>query len=62
MDGGKKGLFVNSTNLCARAYRAKVSFTGQNGKLRDFKSRMRARCPKHKKHNRTHRRHARAAR
>jgi hypothetical protein len=55
MDGGKKGLFVNSTNLCARTYRAKVSFTGQNGKLRDYRSRMRARCPKAKRrHGKAH--------
>jgi hypothetical protein len=35
MQGGKKGLLVNSTNLCAQANRAAVSFDGQNGKVAD---------------------------
>jgi hypothetical protein len=30
--GGKKGLLVNSTNLCAKPNRATAKFTGQNGK------------------------------
>jgi hypothetical protein len=30
--GGKKGLFVNSTDLCARTHKAEANFTGQNGK------------------------------
>jgi hypothetical protein len=33
MQGGKKGLLVNSTNLCRRKNRAISEFTGQNGKL-----------------------------
>jgi uncharacterized repeat protein (TIGR01451 family) len=32
LQGGKKGLLVNSTNLCAKANRATAKFTGQNGK------------------------------
>ncbi len=32
MQGGKKGLIVNSRNLCKAKQRAKVSFKGQNGK------------------------------
>jgi hypothetical protein len=32
MKGRKKGLFVNSTNLCAGVNRATARFTGQNGK------------------------------
>jgi hypothetical protein len=35
--GGKKGLFVNSTNLCKGAHRAEANFTGQNGKEWDKK-------------------------
>ncbi len=35
--GGKKGLFVNSTNLCKATYKAEANFTGQNGKEWDFK-------------------------
>ena len=33
MQGGKKGLLVNSTNICARTNRATVKMEGQNGKL-----------------------------
>jgi hypothetical protein len=32
MQGGKKGLIVNSRNLCAGVNRAKVDFTAHNGK------------------------------
>jgi hypothetical protein len=32
MTGGKKGLLVNSTNLCVRAHRAIVKMVGQNGR------------------------------
>ncbi|MGE5281024.1 MAG: hypothetical protein ACM3N0_01635, partial [Chloroflexota bacterium] len=34
MQGGRKGLFENSTDLCRRAHRAGVAFRAQNGKLR----------------------------
>jgi hypothetical protein len=30
--GGKKGLFENSTNLCASTHKAIAAFTGHNGK------------------------------
>ena len=33
--GGKRGLVVNSRNLCAHRYRAEVNLTGQNGKVFD---------------------------
>jgi hypothetical protein len=35
--GGKRGLLVNSRNLCARKLRANLRLTGQNGKARSFK-------------------------
>jgi hypothetical protein len=35
--GGKKGLFVNSTNLCKGTHRAEVAFTGHNGKQHEIK-------------------------
>ncbi len=46
MQGGKKGLFENSTNLCAGTRRALSAFTGQNGKVWDTKPVMRVKCPK----------------
>jgi hypothetical protein len=35
MKGGKKGLLVNSEDICRKPQRAQVSFTGQNGKVSD---------------------------
>ncbi len=37
MRGGKKGLVVNSTDLCAKPHRATVKLDAQNGKRRDFR-------------------------
>jgi hypothetical protein len=44
--GQKKGLFVNSTNLCKRVRRAKVEFTGQNGKLSNYGAPLKVKCKK----------------
>jgi hypothetical protein len=44
MQGGKKGLLVNSTNLCARPKRAISHFTGQNGKVSDANPVLAADC------------------
>jgi len=44
MQGGKKGLLVNSADLCARPHRAKASFTGQNGKQHRFNPVVKASC------------------
>lgn len=37
MQGGRKGLLENSTNLCRSTNRATALFDGQNGKAKDFK-------------------------
>jgi hypothetical protein len=44
MQGGKKGLLVNSTDLCSKEPRAKVSFTGQNGKVHRVNPRVATDC------------------
>lgn len=45
MKGGERGLLVNSTDICARPYRALVAFAGQNGKVRDARPVLRSdRC------------------
>jgi hypothetical protein len=49
MQGGKKGLLVNSTSLCARRNRAKARFDGQNGKVVRLRPLLADRCRK-KKH------------
>jgi hypothetical protein len=44
MQGGKKGLFVNSRDICRFPAKAKVSFGGQNGKQLTLHPAMRADC------------------
>jgi hypothetical protein len=48
MQGGKKGLIVNSQNLCASKHRAIVRFSGQNGKVYDTKPVIGTGCGKKK--------------
>ncbi len=43
MQGGKKGLIVNSRNLCGRKSRADTKLDGQNGRTHDFGPIVRAR-------------------
>jgi hypothetical protein len=45
MQGGRKGLIVNSTNLCGGKHHAEANLTGQNGKRHDFRPAVRnAKC------------------
>ena len=44
MQGGKKGLIVNSRNLCGAVSKANVEYTGQNGKTFSAKPVLRADC------------------
>ncbi len=44
LQGGKKGLFVNSRDICANTYRATAKFNGQNGKTHDFNPPLNASC------------------
>jgi hypothetical protein len=54
--GQKKGLFENSTNLCAATHKAKVEFTGQNGKVANYATPLKVKCKK------TRAKHKKAAR
>jgi len=57
MQGGKKGLLQNSTNLCAQANHATAKFDGQNGKVHDFNPVLANSCGKKaKRHATKHRR------
>ena len=52
MNGGKKGLLINSQNLCKgkKRAKAKTNFRGQNGKkLKNNKHAIKYSCPKKKK-------------
>ena len=48
MKSGKKGLLVNSENLCSKKAKtnAIVRFVGQNGKVEHFKPKVANRCGK----------------
>jgi hypothetical protein len=48
MRGGKKGLIVNSTDICAREHRATVRFSGHNGRRHDIRPAIRTQCGKRK--------------
>jgi hypothetical protein len=53
MEGGQKGLIVNSTNICKGAHRAEVDASAQNGKRAELRPEVRASCPKgQRKHKR----------
>ena len=52
MKGGKKGLLVNSTNICKGGHRATARFTAHNGKVRDFRPSLGAKCGKRKRSHR----------
>lgn len=44
MEGGKKGLIVNSTNLCTSTNRATAKFSGQNGKAMTLHPALQVAC------------------
>jgi hypothetical protein len=46
MRGGKRGLLVNSRNICGQQNRAVAQFDGQNGKVYNVRPVLRARCGK----------------
>jgi len=50
--GGKRGLVVNSRNLCAHPYKAEVAMGGQNGKVFDTTPLVRSDCGGMRKHGR----------
>ncbi len=50
MQGGKKGLIVNSRNLCAAVSKADASFTAHSGKADEVKPVMKAQCGGKRKH------------
>ena len=49
LPGGKKGLLINSTNLCAKPVRAIIRLRAQNGKKINGKPKLRTPCGKGKR-------------
>ncbi len=54
MQGGKKGLIVNSRNLCGAVSKANVEYGGQNGKEAKANPAMKPDCGGKRKHKRHH--------
>ncbi len=50
--GGKRGLVVNSRNICAHPYKAAVSFEAHNGASLVRRPNVKGQCHKHKRHHR----------
>jgi hypothetical protein len=46
MQGGKKGLLVNSRDICAHAYRIEADFSAQSGKEATLTPKLQAKCGK----------------
>lgn len=57
MQGGKKGLLVNSKNICAGSNRAVVQIDAQSGKFADSKPALQVKCRKHAKKGKHQRHH-----
>jgi hypothetical protein len=49
LPGGKKGLLVNSTNLCAKPVKAIIRIKGQNGKKANGKPKLRTPCKRNRR-------------
>jgi hypothetical protein len=64
MRGGKQGLLVNSTDVCAKANRSLAKLAGQNGATLTLKPKLvNPKCGKHhKKKRKGHKRHRRVGR
>jgi hypothetical protein len=52
MQGGKKGLLVNSRDLCKSVNRASATFTAQSGKVAQLRPKLKSACGKRKRHAR----------
>ena len=54
MQGGQKGLFVNSTDICKGQHRAMGKLTAQSARQAELKPLMRAQCGEPKKKHKRH--------
>ncbi len=57
LQGGKKGLLVNSRNICAKTYRATVKYTAHNGRTYTAHPKLHAQCKRKRHKKRHHKRH-----
>jgi hypothetical protein len=54
MQGGKKGLLVNSRNICKQVSRATVKYAAHNGATYEARPALKAKCPKAAKKKKKH--------
>ena len=52
LQGGKKGLLINSRDICAEKNKARANFTAQSGKVSEFKPALKAKCGGQRKRHR----------
>jgi hypothetical protein len=66
MQGGKKSLIVNSTNICRGKHKVTVRMNGQNGRRHNFRTPLKAQCgkkaKKHKRHHKKAKKHSHSKR
>jgi hypothetical protein len=55
MQGGKKGLLVNSRDICKSVNKATAKFTAQNGRTADMRTVLQNSCKKAAKKHTRHR-------
>jgi hypothetical protein len=58
LEGGKKGLLINSHNLCGGTQKALVKMAGQNGMQQRRKTKLRVACGSSTSRHRSHVRRA----
>jgi hypothetical protein len=61
MFGGKKGLLINSANLCKGKHRAISTFVGQNGKRSETRPAVQVHCKKKRSKKRAGHKQTKAA-
>jgi hypothetical protein len=61
MDGGRRGLLINSVNFCEAAAKAQVEMTGQNGVRRNSRVKVQTGCRKGARRSGKRRLHHRTA-
>ena len=62
LQAGKKGLLINSRNICARTYRATVRYKAHNGRTYTAHPKVHAGCKRKKHRKRKHKHHRRGHR
>ena len=55
LQGGRKGLLINSRDICQRPFRATVKYTAHNGRTYVDRPPLRAKCPKTRRHKKDRR-------